>query len=121
MLSQAIIKKHPQVRDKEHPRECDPVPRLRPQPELTRLLHSNITSAPSNANNPELTTNRPAPFVEELPAAVPVPDALLLLPVAAGPAVPPVDPVTDGCEGTVVRDDAETEGEGALTDAVLDP
>jgi hypothetical protein len=36
------------------------------------FFHINTTTAPSNASNPELTTARPAPLVDALPAAVPV-------------------------------------------------
>jgi hypothetical protein len=62
-------------------------------------------------NNPELTTSRPAPFVELLPAAVPV--LVPLLPEAVG-----LEP--DACAGSVVRGDPAV-GEDGLTEAVLEP
>jgi hypothetical protein len=59
------------------------------------VLYSTITTAPSNASNPELTTNRPAPFlfVASLPAAVPVVEGPLVV------VAPLVAPVADACDG----------------------
>ena len=76
------------------------------------MLYKNTTTTPSNANNAELATNRPAPFVEEGPPAVPVLDPLL--PVAFEP---------DACGGSVVRDPAGIDdiAEVAPTEAVLPP
>jgi hypothetical protein len=62
-------------------------------------------------------TIRPAPFVEELPAAVPVLEAPLLLAVAAAAPVAP-DPVACGGVKPVP---ATEEAEGELTAAVLEP
>jgi len=84
---------------------------------LNKHFYGSIITAPSNANNAELATIRPAPFVEELPAAVPVVDPLL-----APEAAAPVAPDTDACDA--VRADPETEvGDEAeaLTEAVLEP
>ena len=52
-----------------------------------------IITAPSNVNNAKLATVHPAPFVEELLAAVPVVDPLLA-PEAAAPVAPDTDAVT---------------------------
>lgn len=79
-------------------------------------FYSSTTTAPSNANNPEPATNRPAPFVEELPAAVPVLEPPFL--PEAAPVAVAADPEAWDC--CAVRDDPDTELE-ALTEAVLEP
>jgi hypothetical protein len=45
-------------------------------------IYISMTTPPSSASNPELTTSRSAPFVDALPAAVPVlEEALVPVPV----------------------------------------
>jgi hypothetical protein len=58
--------------------------------------------------------------VEELPAAVPVLDPLLLPEAPLAPVVAAADP--DACDGSWVRDDPGTDTDDeALTEAVLEP